>query len=422
MSTWSEERRANAAAEAEQRRLDADAAAERRAKSRALEDARRRENAAADKAGRRAEKQQARRDRAARRKERAQSWTKNTTPEVIYRRGTLALVTASALASLPAQVMHFVAISAVLLPLPFALEGAAWVMAAGVAYADSKHLPAWVRWLLRILCLTAAGYAASINYQYGLTKAPAAGYGLAAVSLLGPLFFEVRQWVMTLSAGARTPEQKKEAKARAKHTKRRKRHHKDVVRAAERLVSAAPFGALALEDAFRTAWRIANGVATPGMTPALHAQAARSRTALELALVEAGMTPEQAAIEVFLSDSFWPTDGDDGPAGGTRPDGPGKGPRGGSGGNRQRPPANAPKSPTALAGKGKHGSGEATERPVTEHEMEQVRALAQGLGGVDKLSARNVREALGCRNDHAIRVRDAVQAETRAAVEAAPND
>jgi hypothetical protein len=418
MSTWSEDRRKDKAADAEQRRRDADATAERRAKERALEDARRRENAAADKAQARAEKAQARRDRAARRRERAQAWTKNTTPEVIYRRGTLALVTASALASLPAQVMHFVAISTVLLPLPFALEGAAWVMAAGVAYADEKNLPGWVRWLLRILCLSAAGYAASINYQYGRTEAPAAGYGLAAVSLLGPLFFEVRQWVMTLSAGSRTPQQKREAKARAAHAKNRARHHKDIHKLAERLVSRAPFGTLSFEDAFAKAAVIIHGPTAPGMTLALHVQATRSRAALELALVEAGMTPEQAAIEVFLNETFGPTDGDDGPAGGTRPDGPGKGPRGGGGGNRQRPAAEASKSPTALGGKGKRGSGDAAERPITETEMEQVRTLARGLGGTDKLSARNVREALGCRNDHAIRVRDAVQAEARSRVEA----
>jgi hypothetical protein len=417
MSTWSEERRKNAAAEAEQRRLDDDAKAERHARARAAEDARRRDNAAAGKAQRRAEKQQRRRDRAARRRERAQAWGKNTTPEAIYRRGTLALVTASALASLPAQVIHFTAISAILLPLPFALEGAAWVMAAGVAYADSRHLPGWVRWMLRALCLTAAGYAASINYQYGLTKAPAAGYGLAAVSLLGPLFFEVRQWVMTLSAGSRTPQQKAAAKARAVHAKRRRKDHKDVTAVAARLLSAAPFGTLAEEDAFRTAWRIINGVATPGMTPALHAQAARSRAALELALVEAGMTPEQAAIEVFLSDSFWPTDGDDGPAGGTRPDDPRRGPRGGGGGNRRAGSADPSEGATALGRKGKQSFGrrapKTPDRPLAEADLEKVRTLAVALGGPANLTHSAVKKAVGGgANEYLLALRKHVQAET----------
>ncbi|MGW1135876.1 hypothetical protein ACWD4M_30560, partial [Streptomyces griseoluteus] len=202
MSSWSEERRLNQAAEAEQRRKDQDAAAERALKLRAAEDERRRANRQADKVEARAEKQQKRRDKRERRRERMQSWTKNTRPGVVYRRGTIALVTASALASLPAQVKHFVSISEMLLPLPFALEGAAWVMAAGVAYADEKQLPAWVRWLLRALSMTAAGYAAAINYQYGAHIDPTVGYGLAAVTLLGPLFFEVRQWVTTLSFDA----------------------------------------------------------------------------------------------------------------------------------------------------------------------------------------------------------------------------
>ncbi|MEU3521820.1 hypothetical protein ABZ770_42445 [Streptomyces sp. NPDC006654] len=291
MSSWSEERRRNQAAEAEQRRLDQDAAAERRAKARAAEDERRRSNRQADKAERRAEQQQKRRDKRDRRRERMQAWTKNTRPGVVYQRGTLALVTASALASLPAQIAHFAAISLMLLPLPFALEGAAWVMAAGVAHADEKGLPAWVRWLLRAFCLSAAGFAAWINYGYGMETNPAAGYGLAAVSLLGPLFFEVRQWVTTVTVDAGEKKRRSEAKARARHERTRYRHHKDVVKLARRLVSAAPYGALALEDAFTAAWEIFYGTGTPGMTPALHAQQLASRKSLAAAMDEANGSP-----------------------------------------------------------------------------------------------------------------------------------
>jgi hypothetical protein len=291
MSSWSEERRRNQAADAEQRRLDQDAAAERRAKARALEDERRRSSRQADKAEARSEKQQKRKDKRERRRERAQAWTKNTRPGVVYQRGTLALVTASALASLPAQIAHFAVISLMLLPLPFALEGAAWVMAAGVAHADEKGLPAWVRWLLRTFCLAAAGFAAWINYGYGVETAPAAGYGLAAVSLLGPLFFEVRQWVTTLTVDAGEKKRRGEAKARAKHDRARYRHHKDVVKLARRLVSAAPYGALALEDAFTAAWEIFYGTGTPGMTPALHAQQLASRKSLAEAMDEANGSP-----------------------------------------------------------------------------------------------------------------------------------
>ncbi|MFD8199998.1 hypothetical protein [Streptomyces sp. NPDC059701] len=291
MSTWSEQRRLDKAADAEQRRKDADASVERRAKARAAEDERRRANRQAEKAEARAEAQQKRREKRDRRRERMQAWTRNTRPGVVYQRGTLALVAVSVLASLPAQIAHFASISLMLITLPFALEGAAWVMAAGVAYADEKNLPAWVRWLLRGLCLTAAGYAAWINYDYGMQTGPAVGFGLAAVSLLGPLFFEVRQWVTNLSFDAGEKRRRTEAKARAKHEKKRRNDHKDVVLLAKRLVSAAPFGTLEFEDAFVAAWEIFYGTATPGMTPALHAQQLASRQSLATAMDEANGSP-----------------------------------------------------------------------------------------------------------------------------------
>jgi hypothetical protein len=164
-------------------------------------------------------------------------------------------------------------------------------MAAGVAYADERQLPAWVRWLLRGLCLTAAGYAASINYSYGAHIDPAVGYGLAAVTLLGPLFFEVRQWVSTLTVDAGEKKRRAQEKARAKHEKDRRKDHEQVVKLAKRLVSAAPFGTLELEDAFVAAWEIFYGTSIPGMTPAMHAQLLASRQDLAAAMDEANGAP-----------------------------------------------------------------------------------------------------------------------------------
>lgn len=312
MSTWSEERRRDKAADAEQRRLDKLANFELKQKEKA-----------AQKAERRTDVLQRRRDRRDRRRERMAAWTKNTTPELVYRRGTLALVTASALASLPAQIRHFVSISALLLPLPFALEGAAWVMAAGVAYADERKLPAWVRWLLRVLCLSAAGFAGYINYGYGAQTAPAVGWGLAAVTMLGPLFFEVRQWVATLTVDPAEKKRRAEQKARAKHTKRRRKNHKDVTKVAGLLLSAAPFGSLSEEDAWASAWSIVHGTPTPGMTPALHAQAVAAKKALDgalkgsqepeekirLHLIEGLLSPlpdaAKTPVETGLTESIW---------------------------------------------------------------------------------------------------------------------
>lgn len=273
MSSWHEERRADRREDAaERRRSD-----EHRATLRRNERRKDREEAREIKA-------QKRRDKAARRQARAARREKTLTPENVYKRGTLALVTASALASLPAQIAHFASISLMLLPLPFALEGAAWVMAAGVAYADARKLPAWVRWLLRAMALAAAAYAASINYAYGMETGPAVGYGLAAVTLLGPLFFEVRQWVTTLTASTGDPKKRAEEKARAKHEKQRRRHHRTVADIADRLISAAPYKALEFEDAWTQAWAIVHGTDRPGMTPRLHAYAVRSATALDAAM------------------------------------------------------------------------------------------------------------------------------------------
>ncbi|WP_241777768.1 hypothetical protein [Streptomyces sp. CT34] len=281
LSTYRQERRADQAAEAEQRRIDAAAAEDRRAERQKAADeraARLREQARAERQADRAERQARRREQAERR---AVAWT----PERIYRNGTLALVVASGLASLPAQIVHFVGISVMLLPVPLGLESAAWVMAAGVAYADARSAPVWVRWLLRALVAACAGFAASINYGYGLSladgphglsadNAAAAGTGLAAVTVLGPAVFEIRQWVSTLAA------RDEDTKERHRHAARRRRHHRDVLRVARRLVSAAPFGTLPAEEAWKRAWEVVHGPTEPGMTPRLEQRGVASATRL----------------------------------------------------------------------------------------------------------------------------------------------
>lgn len=273
MSSWSEERRADKAADAAERRRNDEHRAQLR-----------RDERRKDREETREVKAQQRRDKAARRQARAARREKTLTAANVYRKGTLALVAASALASLPAQVAHFVSISLILLPLPFALEGAAWVMNAGVAYADERKLPAWVRWLLRAFAMGAAGYAAHINYAYGAETNASVAWGLAGVTVMGPAVFEIRQWVSTLSSAAVDPKKRAEEKARAKHVKRRRKDHKPVMDLARKLVSAAPYGTLPFEEAFASAWEIRYGTRTPGMTPALHAEALASRQALGAAM------------------------------------------------------------------------------------------------------------------------------------------
>ena len=276
MSSWFEERRADKVADAAQRRED-----------KAFDAKLRRDERRKDREEQRQDKTQDRRDRAQRRAARAAKREKTLTPGNVYRKGTLLLVALSALAAIPAQVAFFVKKSLMLLPVPFALEGAAWVMAAGVAYADERKLPAWVRWLLRAFCVSAAGFAARINYLHGCEDGVLVGWGLAAVTMLGPLFFEVRQWVLTLSAATGDPRKRAEEKARAKHDRKRRRHHKTVAAVADRLMSAAPFGTLKAEDAWARAWEIVHGSSEAWMTPKLHAYAVQSAASLAAAQVPA---------------------------------------------------------------------------------------------------------------------------------------
>ncbi|MFD3530491.1 hypothetical protein [Streptomyces sp. NPDC058664] len=308
------ERRADQAAAAEQRRIDRAAADQRRAERERTAD----ERAARLREQQRAEQQQVteqqRIEKERRRTERAARRSVALTAGNVYRKGTLALVAASALGSLPAQVLHFVHISPMLLPLPLAIEGAAWVMAAGVAFADERQLPGWVRWLLRGLVAVAAGFAAFINYGYGrgleaagLSPADAqtAGIGLAAVTLLGPLLFEVRQWVSTLSATAGGGEQREQRR----HARRRRRDHRTVAKLADRLLSAAPLGSLTTEDAWARAWGIVHGTEEPGMTPKLHRYAVKSATALAAAR-RPGADDIRERISAGFRDVDWvlPTD------------------------------------------------------------------------------------------------------------------
>ena len=134
------------------------------------------------------------------------------------------------------------------------------------------------------------------------------------------------------------------------------------------------------------------------------------------AMLLPAMTPEAAAVELFLADVFGPGRGDDGTDGGAAPGGPEDGPRGGGDGNGQGSTGGRSQGRTALGRKGKRGFGRTSaktpEKPLAQADLERVRKLAEALGGVDKLSARNVREAVGgCAQEYAVRLRNAVQAE-----------
>jgi hypothetical protein len=411
VSSWFEERRADKAADARQRRED-----------REFESKLRREEAREVKKERRDDEAQKRRDKAARRQARAARREKVLTPGNVYRKGTLGLVTLSALASLPAQIIHFVSIYWMLFPIGPAVEGAAWVMCAGVAYADERKLPVWVRWLLRVLSLAAAGFAANINYQYGLSlvahgvsfaNAHVAGLGLAAVTLGGPLFFEVRQWVLTLTAAATDPKKRAEEKARAKHEKGRRRKFEAVADRQKELLLAAPFGTLKPEDAWARAWWDIEG-APLGVTADVIADRLDAEADVSAVLAHAEQSPERVAVELLLADLFGP-DGGDGGGSGVAVGGGFDWPSGGGSRARSR---GLQQTPGGLVGKGKQASRDRSqsdpERPLAETDLEKVRKLAKALGSAANLSHSAVKKAVGGgRNDYLLRLRKAVQQEER---------
>ncbi|MEE6264902.1 hypothetical protein V2E29_04475 [Streptomyces diastatochromogenes] len=413
MSTWREERRADNRANAEEARRNAEFEAKLQ-----------REERKARREEKRTEAIQRRRDQAQRRQARAAKREKTLTPGNVYRRGTLILVGLSALASLPAQILHYVAISWMLAPIGPAVEGGAWVMAAGVAYADERKLPMWVRWLLRGLSLGAAGFAANINYDYGVhipgltpAQASVAGIGLAAVTLGGPLFFEVRQWVITLSEKICDPKRRAEEKAKAKHERRRRREFKAVAKRARHLILAAPYGTLTEQEAFDRAWYDIEGAPIAVTESVISSRiAAEQRVAKALAAAE--RTPEQIAVELLLADLFGTPGADGGPTGGTRDKGPQGGPRGTGGGSKLTPPGTSPEGPTALLGKRKQAPRPTPktepERPLDEADLQKVRDLAKALGSASNLSHSAVKKAVGGgRNEYLARLRRAVQEEAR---------
>ncbi|MGW1135885.1 hypothetical protein ACWD4M_30615, partial [Streptomyces griseoluteus] len=217
-------------------------------------------------------------------------------------------------------------------------------------------------------------------------------------------FFEVRQWVTTLSFDAGERKRRAEAKARAKHEKGRAKRFKRVADRQQELLLAAPFGTLKPEDAWARAWWDIEG-APVSVTANVIADRLDAEADVSAVLAHAEQTPERVAVELLLADLFGPNGGDGGGSG-TSTGKPGGGPRGGT-----------PKARTALGGKGKSPDPSTADtepqKPLADADLEAVRKLAAALGGTDRLSARNVRETVGCRNDYAIRLRDHVRAETK---------
>lgn len=416
MSTWSEEKRRNLAADAEQRRIDAEHKQNLRREQRREDAQFERDQRQRDKEEQRREKARARKERQQRHADRARAWT----PERLYGRSTYTVVIASELASLPAQFLHFGHIDPMLLTIPVALSGAAWATFAGVAYADQKGVHPAIRWGLRVLSMGFASFAAWINWLYGKSLAQAtlspdeasvAAAALAAVTMLGPLLFEVRQWVRTLSATTRDPKKRAEEKARAKHAKKRQRTFRRVARRQRQIMLAEPYGTVTAEDAWGQAWADVEG-AKPGVTASVVEHRIAAEKAVTEAIGTAGLTPEQTAVDILLAELFPTSRGDDGPAGGSRKKAPQGGPRGDGGRGVRTAEKKATEGATALGGIGERASGRASRRDAEEPLSEDDIATARKLHGANPktFSTPLIARTIGRSKVYAQRVRDHVLA------------
>jgi hypothetical protein len=290
VSSWAEERRRNNAADRAENRKDADAALDRRLKAQEALRAQRRD----DKATRDAEQRRKKRERRAAWKQRT-DWVATNTDLA----AALAVMVAGMIPAFYFQLdalMGAGVFAGLAALLAFMLEAGAWAATAGEVKALKAGRAVWP---YRIAIWTFTAAAASINFAHGLGTAWWLGAILAASSIVPVALFHM------VMAGRHVAKPKDAtAKARARHEKKRRKHHTDVADLADRLVSAAPFGTLSFEDAFAAAWSIKHGTAKPGMTPELHAVATRSqaRLAEALELPKADAKSVRAALLERLTD------------------------------------------------------------------------------------------------------------------------
>jgi len=338
------------------------------------------------------------------------------------------------LAALPAQISYFLGLHRkddqnpgpawTLAPVPFFLELLAWVGVMGTRWAHRKGLPRWPFWLMTAALASVAGY---INLAHGTTEyGMVAGVALAATSVIGPLLAEVRQFLETKAAeDGRDLKQRARDRRAAREAakalreqeriekaedKRREKLFEPEFKEFQRIMAAHPTGGIDRAAAWVQAWDTMHGLPLSVTAESLTSKEA-AREAIEAVMHDYGRSPESVAVDLWLADVFGSNRGDDGPAG-TPAGGDSDGPTGG--GSRARS-AKRSEAPTPLGGKGKQAPRRPvdpdTERPLEEADLETVRKLAEALGGTSRLSARNVREAVGCRTKYAIRLRDAVKAQ-----------
>ncbi|MDH6704646.1 hypothetical protein P3T27_001349 [Kitasatospora sp. MAA19] len=393
--------RADRRDEREQNRLDAEAARQRReADQRAAEEARDRRRAA----------------RAAR-LGRVTGWVTGN-PAGAFVRFVQACSIVPAVVSQVAALDHAKVYLLLAVLLAAMLEGGAWALVAMGAQAEGERSTRTYR-----LGAWAAGLVAGgINFAHGWQQYPHHHWVafVLALSSIGAV------WLTDLQThGGRGPTtaEKKRAKEQAEHARRRSAHHPEVREVADRLLSAAPFGALPADEAWRIAWEYVHGVTVPGLTADLLAQRLNARARV----AELSVLPAPADLWPGMPDDPFPAltlPLPSGPSDGVYLDTVPDELRNaspitveslealyGTGSYVPAPDSEAPKAgrPDKAIGNASATSG---ERPLDPADIARIRVLADDLAARgEELSTKKVRDVLGCRNDYAVRLRRHVDTE-----------
>ncbi|MDH6125948.1 hypothetical protein [Kitasatospora sp. GP82] len=285
------------------------------------------------------------------------------------------------------------------------LEGAAWALVAMGSQAEGQRSTR----TYRIGAWVAGGIAGWINYSHGAERYAAHSW----VAWVLALSSVVAVWLTDLQThGGRGPTkaEKQAKKEKAAHAKARAAHHPEVLGVAQELLSANPYGALHPDDAWRIAWGFVEGVEVTGVTSELIARQLQARARVDEVAVprpvvelEPGMPPDpflddeesvyRMAFPEALEAASRFRSGDPETLAGIGLHGPGKAP--------QKAAPKPPQTPVKAVG----------ERPLDPEHLAKVRALADLLPAGQTLSAPKIRELIGCRNEYAVRLRRAIEAE-----------
>lgn len=282
--------------------------AEFQAEEKRKNDEARRKQAAADKKQKAAEKAATKAARAAK-NARLRRWLKNNPATLFVAFVMVASIVPAVISQIGA--LQGASVNAGLAGLLAAmLEGGAWAITFMGKQAEDAGRETGK---YRIATWATAAAAAAVNFWHGLEQYaahPWVAFVLGASSLFAIYIWDLK----THGSHGLTRTQKRQEKARRKHGKDRRKHHKTVAEQADRMLSALPFGSLSEEAAFVAAWRIQHGT-DPGMTPDLYSAATQSKAALGAAfqlgehvrpeLIEAGI--QAAAMNPFKEIAQLPT-------------------------------------------------------------------------------------------------------------------